>query len=163
MFFLIIFFFFFFFNDTATTEIYTLSLHDALPIWRLRRVEPRPDAPRKVRRHRPDMRRRRSHRAVAGRSEKKGGDEVPRCLGVSRRQRPGGKSGRISAHGGSPEKIWLQGCGTDRLSRSAARFLDGDVQQPEALRVVSGAPAKVGVAHERQVGSNSRDGTRRPF
>src|SRR2546430_8113917 len=27
-------FMFFFFNDTATTEIYTLSLHDALPIWR---------------------------------------------------------------------------------------------------------------------------------
>src|SRR2546426_5661206 len=27
------FFFFFFFNDTATTEIYTLSLHDALPIF----------------------------------------------------------------------------------------------------------------------------------
>ena len=24
---------FFFFNDTATTEIYTLSLHDALPIF----------------------------------------------------------------------------------------------------------------------------------
>src|SRR2546430_17024870 len=28
-------FFFFFFNDTATTEIYTLSLHDALPIYHL--------------------------------------------------------------------------------------------------------------------------------
>src|SRR2546426_4256329 len=28
-------FFFFFFNDTATTEIYTLSLHDALPICSL--------------------------------------------------------------------------------------------------------------------------------
>src|SRR5205809_7886542 len=28
-------FFFFFFNDTATTEIYTLSLHDALPIFDL--------------------------------------------------------------------------------------------------------------------------------
>ena len=28
-------FFFFFFNDTATTEIYTLSLHDALPICRV--------------------------------------------------------------------------------------------------------------------------------
>src|SRR3989442_10041719 len=28
---------FFFFNDTATTEIYTLSLHDALPIYVLRR------------------------------------------------------------------------------------------------------------------------------
>src|SRR3712207_7394943 len=27
------FIFFFFFNDTATTEIYTLSLHDALPIY----------------------------------------------------------------------------------------------------------------------------------
>src|SRR2546422_10975083 len=29
----IVVFFFFFFNDTATTEIYTLSLHDALPIY----------------------------------------------------------------------------------------------------------------------------------
>src|ERR1043165_10294515 len=37
-------FFFFFFNDTATTEIYTLSLHDALPISsrRWRRAFPRP-------------------------------------------------------------------------------------------------------------------------
>src|SRR2546430_7472888 len=33
--------FFFFFNDTATTEIYTLSLHDALPILRLSRLRPR--------------------------------------------------------------------------------------------------------------------------
>src|SRR5215216_8123492 len=34
-------FLFFFFNDTATTEIYTLSLHDALPIFPLRdRVRP---------------------------------------------------------------------------------------------------------------------------
>src|SRR2546426_11952696 len=31
---LLLFSFFFFFNDTATTEIYTLSLHDALPIWK---------------------------------------------------------------------------------------------------------------------------------
>src|SRR6266571_719832 len=31
--FFFIFFFFFFFNDTATTEIYTLFLHDALPIF----------------------------------------------------------------------------------------------------------------------------------
>src|SRR5690349_23766418 len=31
---------FFFFNDPTTTEIYTLSLHDALPIW------PRPGVPR---------------------------------------------------------------------------------------------------------------------
>src|SRR3989442_6662383 len=34
-------FFFFFFNDTATTEIYTLSLHDALPIC----MEPDADDP----------------------------------------------------------------------------------------------------------------------
>src|SRR5713101_9825656 len=32
MYLLVLYFFFFFFNDTATTEIYTLSLHDALPI-----------------------------------------------------------------------------------------------------------------------------------
>src|SRR5215813_15605889 len=32
---------FFFFNDTATTEIYTLSLHDALPICRARPVRAR--------------------------------------------------------------------------------------------------------------------------
>src|SRR5437899_10635273 len=31
--FLLFLFYFFFFNDTATTEIYTLSLHDALPIY----------------------------------------------------------------------------------------------------------------------------------
>src|SRR2546429_4303307 len=31
-------FFFFFFNDTATTEIYTLSLHDALPIFIAQRI-----------------------------------------------------------------------------------------------------------------------------
>src|SRR3712207_9539044 len=40
-------FIFFFFNDTATTEIYTLSLHDALPIFgtpRRPRVTPAPRA-----------------------------------------------------------------------------------------------------------------------
>src|SRR2546427_369776 len=36
-------YFFFFFNDTATTEIYTLSLHDALPISR--RTEPSNSSP----------------------------------------------------------------------------------------------------------------------
>src|SRR5437764_15263741 len=34
------FFVFFFFNDTATTEIYTLSLHDALPISERLRKNP---------------------------------------------------------------------------------------------------------------------------
>src|SRR3989442_7311570 len=36
--------FFFFFNDTATTEIYTLSLHDALPISFSVRARPLPEA-----------------------------------------------------------------------------------------------------------------------
>src|SRR3712207_8685180 len=35
----------FYFNDTTTTEIYTLSLHDALPIWR-QEPEPRVGARR---------------------------------------------------------------------------------------------------------------------
>src|SRR5258708_39952035 len=39
---------FFFFNDTATTEIYTLSLHDALPICRSHRMAPS-DWPRALR------------------------------------------------------------------------------------------------------------------
>src|SRR5215471_21601029 len=40
-----LFVFFFFFNDTATTEIYTLSLHDALPI-----STPSPNGERRPRR-----------------------------------------------------------------------------------------------------------------
>src|SRR2546429_7818183 len=36
---------FFFFNDTATTEIYTLSLHDALPIYRELAEQTPHDAP----------------------------------------------------------------------------------------------------------------------
>src|SRR5438093_4175497 len=39
---------FVFFNDTAPTEIYTLSLHDALPIWHRRRGK-RPRVPRALR------------------------------------------------------------------------------------------------------------------
>src|SRR2546430_16511651 len=45
-------YYFFFFNDTATTEIYTLSLHDALPICRSREGVG-PEAPLKA----PDKRR----------------------------------------------------------------------------------------------------------
>src|SRR2546427_6141834 len=55
LFFHLIFFFFFFFNDTATTEIYTLSLHDALPISRWCAValaRARPQAPSRASRAR---------------------------------------------------------------------------------------------------------------
>src|SRR3712207_8797632 len=41
---LLAFYFFFFFNDTATTEIYTLSLHDALPIYCLKSAGGHPDS-----------------------------------------------------------------------------------------------------------------------
>src|SRR2546428_12125095 len=46
------FLFFFFFNDTATTEIYTLSLHDALPIYPAAHTPPPADAAHPARRAR---------------------------------------------------------------------------------------------------------------
>src|SRR3712207_9457054 len=55
--------FLFFFNDTATTEIYTLSLHDALPIW--------PPGPR------PRARRRRRGRAARSGPAGLEGSRVP--------------------------------------------------------------------------------------
>src|SRR5437879_7024257 len=43
---------FFFFNDTSTTEIYTLSLHDALPIFRLEHLRRNFEHQQAVRRYR---------------------------------------------------------------------------------------------------------------
>src|SRR2546430_17218276 len=63
--------FFFFFNDTATTEIYTLSLHDALPILALRvaRLQLHADArPRQVGLQRAVPRRGESERRASIRS-----------------------------------------------------------------------------------------------
>src|SRR3712207_8980741 len=64
----------FFFNDTATTEIYTLSLHDALPISRIResRDRRRPggsrrDGPREDRRAAGSHRRQSGQRRVQDR------------------------------------------------------------------------------------------------
>src|SRR3990170_7551703 len=60
--------FFFFFNDTATTEIYTLSLHDALPISPRRRghlpARHRQD-PRAPRRDRKSTRLNSSHQIIS--------------------------------------------------------------------------------------------------
>src|SRR6266487_6441893 len=65
---------FFFFNDTATTEIYTLSLHDALPIP-VREVRPRvadllpgppvADRPRHLARDRKSTRLNSSHPSIS--------------------------------------------------------------------------------------------------
>src|SRR2546430_11580878 len=54
-----------FFNDTATTEIYTLSLHDALPISLGRRAPSKPPAPRG---RRAPQRRRAADRRNGGRA-----------------------------------------------------------------------------------------------
>src|SRR5690242_20837160 len=56
----------FFFNDTAPTEIYTLSLHDALPIWQSdRRQATRLQGGEQPRR-RPDFRSRKAVRPLRG-------------------------------------------------------------------------------------------------
>src|SRR2546427_7718267 len=62
-------FFFFFFNDTATTEIYTLSLHDALPIWTTCAAGSRPTAASCAWRAARDWSTSRTIRASARRSE----------------------------------------------------------------------------------------------
>src|SRR2546430_5788681 len=63
---------FFFFNDTATTEIYTLSLHDALPIWEHERDDTRGDADESLEEQRPPR------LVVAAASD--GGDDVEDAL-----------------------------------------------------------------------------------
>src|SRR2546430_2083604 len=66
---------FFFFNDTATTEIYTLSLHDALPIYRVRGRRLRQDRSRHAR----GVRRRAGRQAGGGaRSDHTAGAAAPR-------------------------------------------------------------------------------------
>src|SRR3712207_8431440 len=60
----------FFFNDTATTEIYTLSLHDALPIYPIRRIQNAEDQAEHGRREDP-----REDRAARAASRQCNGDE----------------------------------------------------------------------------------------
>src|SRR3712207_8233275 len=81
---------FFFFNDTATTEIYTLSLHDALPIYRRR---PALDAA-PVRRLLPLGRRRVRAPAPADGAGRRG-DGLP--ARHERRGRPDRKSTRLNS------------------------------------------------------------------
>src|SRR3989441_12818803 len=88
-------FFFFFFNDTATTEIYTLSLHDALPICEAvpRRANGAGHRPRAV---------------VLGRRppERRRAGAYTRWAGAARRHRarrgasrPGARAGRAGRRG----------------------------------------------------------------
>src|SRR6266496_5126801 len=83
---------FFFFNDTATTEIYTLSLHDALPISGVR-LELLQTGDRRRHRHRAGPERAREedpHRRLAQRlAAEAGGDRVA----VAERLRVAGEVG----------------------------------------------------------------------
>src|SRR3989454_11478053 len=111
--------FFFFFNDTATTEIYTLSLHDALPIYRglprrrLRQVCPPLGDLRPVRGgdvHPPD-----------------GGVRAPRALGPRGRRRDPGRRVRRSL--GPPPHAGRAGRRAPRRPRSAQRACEPAVSR----------------------------------
>src|ERR1051325_8756857 len=107
---------FFFFNDTATTEIYTLSLHDALPIYErgAGRARDREDADRAAREHgprrsqlprhfqRPRRVRVAPRQGRGRRNVPRGEEDRPRSRGARRAHaRPqGGPDGR---HGGGGE------------------------------------------------------------
>src|SRR4030043_867393 len=88
----------FFFNDTATTEIYTLSLHDALPI----------------------------SKRVPGRSER-AGHQAGSCgrrgdIGHTRRARPDRKSTRLnSSHGYISYAVFCLKKNTRNTARSESR------------------------------------------
>src|SRR6266567_4280233 len=110
---------FFFFNDTATTEIYTLSLHDALPLSRARsdllgvRLPDRPGVRARHRVSEPGAR-----RAACGGAAR------------SRGQRGGGRAGpRARAHGGGA-----------RLSRGAAAAPHGSCRAARRARRPGGVP-----------------------
>src|SRR3712207_7308199 len=79
--------FFFFFNDTATTEIYTLSLHDALPICSRTSSRASPSVPSARR---------------PSRSSSRSGASSGRCPGswttASGRTTPGSSTSRSEEH-----------------------------------------------------------------
>src|SRR2546430_15783987 len=75
---------FFFFNDTATTEIYTLSLHDALPISRAPRVGAAAEKTRASAQRR--SRHRRSAATLGTRSSSRPGDRKSTRLNSSHSQ-----------------------------------------------------------------------------
>src|SRR5258707_3220072 len=60
---------FFFFNDTATTEIYTLSLHDALPICAMKELEDAISKLEQLRDHHPSAAEAQQHRSEEHTSE----------------------------------------------------------------------------------------------
>src|SRR2546422_10681998 len=104
---------FFFFNDTATTEIYTLSLHDALPISRLQCLEAAPvilagDGPR--------------WQHAFGRAHDEPQGEQPVPLGPARRRRDQRDEALFGGRGGAGHPA--------RRSPAAAPAAGGDAGKP---------------------------------
>src|SRR5258708_31584127 len=80
--------FFFFFNDTATTEIYTLSLHDALPISGRRPRPPRWPPPRRRGGPAPSRKRRGCPRSEEHTSELQSPDHLVCRLLLEKKNQP---------------------------------------------------------------------------
>src|SRR2546430_15373168 len=85
----VILYFFFFFNDTATTEIYTLSLHDALPISERRSLRRPRDGARRQSRAAQESRVREAHRCGGERGLRRWRARTPALD-----RRPGGGAAR---------------------------------------------------------------------
>src|SRR3989454_10653124 len=115
---------FFFFNDTATTEIYTLSLHDALPILAGRRLQ-RPRVPQE-----PDAQRVQTDRRPAQAATRP--DPEPR-------ERGEGSDGLRAVHAGGGDP-GAQSGGAGERERPGGR----QAHQPGRGRPVLGAAAAVG-------------------
>src|SRR5450755_2969867 len=111
---------FFFFNDTATTEIYTLSLHDALPISRHRRGTAPPRAGRRER--------------AGGRRSAASGDRGGQRRDGRRREPGGDRRGRAGRPGPRPRGA-RQGSPTRGRARRSAPARD-------RARVRAGRPTR---------------------
>src|SRR3989337_2652916 len=106
-------FFFFFFNDTATTEIYTLSLHDALPICRRNPCASSRCGGRRVRRSR-------------SRGTSRGGRGPPRGTSPAREGVLAGQAAADLLYDHLSDLLVLEGLQADLAGLLALQQLQGD-------------------------------------
>src|SRR2546422_7423235 len=143
-------FIFFFFNDTATTEIYTLSLHDALPISNgsallLRKGETHDRAATTERRdgRAPGLRGRLQRSGAAGDPARRRGRSGRRAVAAA--VQPGRRSGLDRPHGGGQSQR------SRRHPRAALRWTDGRHRRPG--RPVGQQAARAPVVSVRELGT----------
>src|SRR3989442_12686619 len=108
---------FFFFNDTATTEIYTLSLHDALPIFR------RGAALRPAGRPLPAVRQRRDRPRAAALPKMRAGPRLLLDLHDARGRPHAGPRGHAAAPGARGPRARLDGAPLGPRRRGARPHL----------------------------------------